>query len=632
MNALLLTLACRPPAVSADPQLQDLGARQWEAAVETSYTLLVEFVSEAPQRRYDVRRAQAKLLKACEPPLRPEACDAPELRAASAQAFAALEMSPTWTMQLRTSRHPMLRDAEPDERWMVTGLTAPEFEGTFEIGEREFALEPTDQGLVFVPPPGVRPYHGGPHPVPLRRVDPSDAAYRLVGGGHGNSSPETEALGAMLEPFQTAVENASAPSGGAGELRHAIRELGVDPMTVPLEDVVRVKDRLIQERRAGLMLALMGRPVQEESPDLVLNEARRALMPRPEQQPGEDARVLASGVAIELLEAGATDQRLMPGETPFVRMSVQTSGGRTLMFRKGVAVPMHSAMPGWAEAMAELSVGDHARLWVPAATAYAGDSAFPAGDLVFDVTLMWIIPDLSAPTDLNDPPPGDEQTGLVMRVLDAGTGTESPSRDSYVGVHHTRWSMDGSLVDSTYEKGKVDLRNFRRRLEWETTAWTSMVLGQRVRIWTPPVQGKYPKEARVHELELLEILEPPPLEPPAGASTTSTGLRYEILREGTGSARPVEDSLIRYAYNEWDENGRIRKSTRLQYPRGPRREHVKKLRWSMEREAMMLLTEGGSVRIWMPPSTREGPRIGAPDHLIGRVWVTDLELVEILDE
>src|SRR5436189_2719627 len=54
------------------------------------------------------------------------------------------------------------------------------------------------------------------------------------------------------------------------------------------------------------------------------------------------------------------------------------------------------------------------------------------------------------PADLTAPPENAERlpSGLVTRIVNAGTGTEKPAADDLARIRVTVWKSDGSLVQS----------------------------------------------------------------------------------------------------------------------------------------------------------------------------------------
>ena len=109
------------------------------------------------------------------------------------------------------------------------------------------------------------------------------------------------------------------------------------------------------------------------------------------QQPPASAITTASGLAYVVLKQGG-------GATPRIRdkVTVHFSGWTTdgEMFDSSVAkgkpgrYSVDGVIPGWTEALLLMKAGSKYRLWIPEALAYRGQPGFPAGVLVFEVSLI----------------------------------------------------------------------------------------------------------------------------------------------------------------------------------------------------------------------------------------------------
>lgn len=63
---------------------------------------------------------------------------------------------------------------------------------------------------------------------------------------------------------------------------------------------------------------------------------------------------------------------------------------------------------------------------------------------------------IPAPPDLSKPPADAMKTksGLVSKVLKAGTGQAHPGSDALVTLQYTGWTSDGKMIDSSRLDGK----------------------------------------------------------------------------------------------------------------------------------------------------------------------------------
>ena len=101
-----------------------------------------------------------------------------------------------------------------------------------------------------------------------------------------------------------------------------------------------------------------------------------------------------------------------------------------------ITFPLNGVIPGWTEGVQLMVVGEKRRLWIPAALAYGEHPRMPgapAGDLVFDVELLDIMPAPKpppVPADVKAPPASAKKTasGLAYRVLTPGTGHGASDR------------------------------------------------------------------------------------------------------------------------------------------------------------------------------------------------------------
>lgn len=85
--------------------------------------------------------------------------------------------------------------------------------------------------------------------------------------------------------------------------------------------------------------------------------------------------------------------------------------------------------------------------------------------------------------------------------------------------------------------------------------------------------------------------------PPANALRTASGLRYVILKRGTGSTHPLPTSTVVIDYIGWDFQGRVFDSS---LPRGePSRFPLLGLIPGWQ-EGVPLMSPGDSFRFWIP--------------------------------
>lgn len=242
--------------------------------------------------------------------------------------------------------------------------------------------------------------------------------------------------------------------------------------------------------------------------------------------------------------------------------------------------------------------------------------------------------DIPAPPDVAAAPGDAERTasGLASKVLQPGAGTAHPGPRSNVRVHYTGWTTDGTMFDSSVARGE----SIVFRLDQVIPGWTEgvqlMVEGEKRRFWIPSELAYdnapgAPQGMLVFDVELIDIIEPPPVPddvagPPADAGRAPSGLAFKVLEPGTGTTKPDHDDTVTLHYSGWTTDGRLFDST---HTRGepatfPIADAVPGFR-----EGVQLMVEGEKRRLWIPEDLAYAGQPGAPPGML----VFDVELVKI---
>ena len=109
------------------------------------------------------------------------------------------------------------------------------------------------------------------------------------------------------------------------------------------------------------------------------------------QQPPDSAITTPSGLAYVVLKSGG-------GATPRItdKVTVHFTGWTTdgSMFDSSVSkgkpgrYEVNNVIAGWTEALLLMKAGSKYRVWIPEELAYQGRPGFPAGMLVFEISLI----------------------------------------------------------------------------------------------------------------------------------------------------------------------------------------------------------------------------------------------------
>lgn len=236
--------------------------------------------------------------------------------------------------------------------------------------------------------------------------------------------------------------------------------------------------------------------------------------------PPASATKTPSGLAFEVLQKGSGSRHPAPTDLITVHYTGWlSSDGKQLDSSVQRGTPLTAAldkmMGGWREGVANMVVGEKRRLWIPETLAFEGNPSAPKGMIVYDVELLdFRTGPAVAPSDVAAPPAEATRTptGLVWKVLQAGSGTKRPGPKTRVKIHYTGWDPGGKMVDSSVARGApVDITLGTGIAGW-TEALQSMVEGDRRRVWVPArlaFAGKTgrPQTDLVYDLELIQILD-----------------------------------------------------------------------------------------------------------------------------
>jgi peptidylprolyl isomerase len=237
------------------------------------------------------------------------------------------------------------------------------------------------------------------------------------------------------------------------------------------------------------------------------------------------------------------------------------------------------------------------------------------------------------PADVKAPPADAAKTasGLVSKVVKAGTGKTHPGKSDLVTVHYTGWKTDGAMFDSSVLRGKPATFPLDRVIAGWTEGVQLMVEGEKRRFWIPEALAykgqREPKGMLVFDVELISFM-PSPTEPPpdvkavpSDAKRTASGLAYRVVRPGTGARHPSSSSMVTVHYSGWTTDGKLFDSsvTRGQPASFPLDGVIKG--WT---EGLQLMVEGEKTRFWIPEALAYQGR-SAPYGML----VFDVELIKI---
>jgi len=226
-----------------------------------------------------------------------------------------------------------------------------------------------------------------------------------------------------------------------------------------------------------------------------------------------DATKNPSGLATKLVKPGTGTEHPAKDEIVVVDYIGWTSDGKMFDSTEAHGGPrtlaLNRILPGLSEGVQMMVVGETRRMWIPQGLAFKGQPGKPAGQVVFDVTLLGM--PLRAPADVSHPPSDAERTatGMYYKVLQPGSGKHHPTKADEVTVNYTGWTTDGKMFDSSYTRGEPMTLELDRVIAGWQEGIPLMVEGEKVRFWVPEklaYKGKNPPYGMlVFDIELIRI-------------------------------------------------------------------------------------------------------------------------------
>jgi FKBP-type peptidyl-prolyl cis-trans isomerase len=236
--------------------------------------------------------------------------------------------------------------------------------------------------------------------------------------------------------------------------------------------------------------------------------------------PPQGATTTPSGVAMRVLRPGKGTRRPSGNDCVKLHFTAWKRDGSFLSNTRQWGEPQNqclvTALPGVAEALSTMVVGEQLRVWVPAHLTFTGDDDDrpPLADATFDLELYEIVKAPPTPANLKAAPRAARKTasGLAIEVLRKGKGNRHPHEQSQVKLEFSGWTADGRLIESSVMAHQPGVFEMSGVLRGWREALLQMVAGDKVRVWIPrdlafgatPRRGQ-PKGDLVYELELLEI-------------------------------------------------------------------------------------------------------------------------------
>lgn len=376
--------------------------------------------------------------------------------------------------------------------------------------------------------------------------------------------------------------------------------------------------------------------------ELELTEEGVPNVPVNVEKPPENALKTKTGIAYRVLKKGTGTEH--PVKTATV--TVQYAGWQTdgTMFDSSYKRPtpasfsLNGVIEGWGEGLVEMVEGERRVFWIPEDKAYKGQGSGPKGMLVFDIELLSFENPPVLPEDQYTAPADAKtfESGLAMKTLEAGTGTDKPQPDARVEVQFTGWKANGDFLQSTAKASRTPTFRLTQVIPGWSEGLQNMVEGEKARLWIPEaltkLEGMPPQRTEgdvVFDFELVKVYQPQaaPADvaaPPSDARTTKSGLAYKVLTNGEGNVAPTDEQMVRVHYTGWTTDGRMFDTS---LDRGEPIMLSPRQVIPGWQEGLKLMQTGDKVRMWIPEDLAYKGKPNRPQGML----VFDVELLEITD-
>lgn len=299
--------------------------------------------------------------------------------------------------------------------------------------------------------------------------------------------------------------------------------------------------------------------------------------PKPMPYPADqDPKTTASGLVYSILKAGGDGPSPKMGDTVKVHYTGWLVNGTEFDSSRGRGMPTEftigQVIPGWNEGLGLITAGGRIKLTIPPELGYGAQGqppTIPGGStLIFDVELLEVR-SLPAFKKANAEATKTLENGLKYEVLKEGTG-DLASETEILVFGFAVWMGEERLLDCTERQGQ-NLKGSAKDSRFPILAEAARLLkpGARYRFEGPAkltigeaaLRGMPPDAVLVWELEHVRKIVSLPIpefqaSPEDKIKTTASGLKYEILKEGTGKS-PAMGQKVTVHYAGWLTDGKL---------------------------------------------------------------------------
>jgi len=219
---------------------------------------------------------------------------------------------------------------------------------------------------------------------------------------------------------------------------------------------------------------------------------------------------------------------------------------------------------------------------------------------------------VTPPLDLKNPPIDAVKTksGLIYKKLNNVEGGSPAARNDTVMINYTGWRQaTGETFYTNRDRGQPMPLPLANTAPGFTEAMQLLKKGEKAMLWLPPsigYKGAPPPgtapETLCYEVEVVDIISAPAVPPdvglpPATALALKSGIKFVVVRSGTGKDKARFFDTVTFNYSAWDKDGRMFDTTELR--KRPATVPPYRQTAAME-EILTSMISGQRTRFWMP--------------------------------
>lgn len=291
----------------------------------------------------------------------------------------------------------------------------------------------------------------------------------------------------------------------------------------------------------------------------------------------------------------------------------------------------NGVIKGWTEGLQKMTPGSRCKLIIPPDLAYgaAGRPSIPPNStLVFDVELLKVVR-MPKCRPANKEAQQETKSKIKWETVKAGDGKAVPAGKG-LSLRYAYWTKDGQLVDcSEKQKGnRIGGTLDALPAPFLAEVVANCTLGSIVRAEVPKESFPNTGDTTIWELELVAINDLPEFRDldPQKTVTTQSGLQYEVIAAGEGTAPTATDTVSAH-YSGWLTDGKGFDSS---YARGaPTQFPVRGVirGWT---EGLQLMKPGGKFLFRIPSALGYGAQGAGGTIPPNATLIFLVELVEVV--